>query len=179
VLVHGAAGGVGTAVLDLLRSRADPAVAIVSSKAKAEVASACGAHAVLRSDGDWLSGVHELTGGAGVDIVVDPVGGDRFLDSLRALDVGGRLMVVGFASGTIPEVKVNRLLLRDLAVVGVALEPWHQRFPGFADGLVAELEALAATSRPYVGHRLGLDRAVDALGILDRREALGKVVVEL
>ena len=179
VLVHGAAGGVGTATLDLLRSRAEPAIAVVSSDAKAAVAEQCGAHVVLRSDGGWLAGVREATDGLGVDVVVDPVGGDRFTDSLRALDVGGRLMVVGFAEGAIPEVKVNRLLLRDLSVMGVAVEPWQQRFPGFADHLVAELEALAATARPHVGHRLDFDHAAEALGIIDRREALGKVVVEL
>lgn len=179
VLVHGAAGGVGTALLDLLRGRADPPLAVVSSDAKAEVALACGAGAVLRSDGQWLSEVRDLTHGRGVDVVVDPVGGDRFPDSLRALDVGGRLMVVGFAGGAIPEVKVNRLLLRDLSVVGVALEPWHQRFPEFADRVLDELEALAATARPYVGHRLRLEQAAEALGIIDGRQALGKVVVEL
>lgn len=179
VLVHGAAGGVGTATLDLLRDTADPVVAVVSSAAKAEVADACGAHAVLRSDGDWLSGVRELTGGRGVDVVVDPVGGDRFTDSLRALDVGGRLMVVGFAEGTIPEVKVNRLLLRDLTVMGVALEPWQQRFPEISERIVGELEELAHTVHPHVGHRLSFEESADALGILDRREALGKVVVEL
>ena len=112
-------------------------------------------------------------------MVVDPVGGDRFTDSLRALDVGGRLMVVGFAEGSIPEAKVNRLLLRDLTVMGVALEPWQQRFPDFSDHLVAELESLAATARPYVGHRLPFDDCAEALGFIDRREALGKVVVEL
>jgi NADPH2:quinone reductase len=179
VLVHGAAGGVGTAALDLLRSRAQPAIAVVSSEEKASVARECGAHLVVRSDGDWLAGVRAATDGLGVDVVVDPVGGDRFTDSLRALDVGGRLMVVGFAEGSIPEVKVNRLLLRDLSVMGVALEPWQQRFPTFSEHLVAELEAIAATASPYIGHRLDFDHAAEALGIIDRREALGKVVVEL
>ncbi|MFC7506009.1 zinc-binding dehydrogenase, partial [Nocardioides sp. GCM10030258] len=110
-----------------------------------------------------------------------PVGGDRFTDSLRALDVGGRLMVVGFADGAIPEVKANRLLLRNLSVVGVALDPWEQRFPGYAPELVAGLEVAAAKGRvtPYVGHRLPFEQSADALGVLDRREAHGKVVIEL
>ncbi|MFW6868193.1 NADPH:quinone oxidoreductase family protein [Nocardioides sp. CPCC 206347] len=180
VLVHGAAGGVGTAMLDLLRGRAQPSIAVVSSDAKAEVARVCGADEVLRTDEDWSHRVREITG-HGVDVVVDPVGGDRFTDSLRALDVGGRLMVVGFADGAIPEVKVNRLLLRNLSVMGVALDPWEQRFPGYAPELVAGLEAAAAEGRvtPYVGHRLPFEQAVDALGVLDRREAHGKVVIEL
>lgn len=180
VLVHGAAGGVGTATLDLLRGRAKPAVAVVSSEAKAEVARLCGADEVLLANDEWARQVRALTGD-GVDIVVDPVGGDRFTDSLRALDVGGRLMVVGFADGAIPEVKVNRLLLRNLSVVGVALNPWEQRFPGYAPELVAGLEAAAADGRvnPFIGLRLSFEQSVDALGVLDRREALGKVVIDI
>jgi NADPH2:quinone reductase len=88
-------------------------------------------------------------------------------------------MVVGFAGGSIPEVRVNRLLLRDLTVMGVALEPWQQRFPEYADRLTSDLEALAAAVHPHVGHRLPFEHAAEALGIIDRREALGKVVVEL
>jgi NADPH2:quinone reductase len=180
VLVHGAAGGVGSATLDLLRGRAAPAIAVVSSAAKAEVARQCGADIALRADEPWAQRARELTG-HGVQVVVDTVGGDRFTDSLRALDVGGRLMVVGFADGAIPEVKVNRLLLRNLSVVGVALDPWEQRFPGYAPELLAGLEAAAAEGRvrPYVGHRLALAEATDALGILDRREAHGKVVIDV
>lgn len=180
VLVHGAAGGVGSATLDLLRGRADPVIAVVSTEQKAAVARSCGADLVLRTGDAWSKQAREQTGD-GVDIVVDPVGGDRFTDSLRALDVGGRLMVVGFADGSIPEVKVNRLLLRNLSVVGVALDPWEQRFPGYAPELVAGLESAAAEGRvrPYVGHRLPLAEASDALGILDRREAHGKVVIEV
>jgi NADPH2:quinone reductase len=181
VLVHGAAGGVGTATLDLLRGRARPSLAVVSSDAKAAVARCAGADLVCRTDEPWSQRARELTGGHGVDVVVDPVGGDRFTDSLRALDVGGRLMVVGFAGGGIPEVKVNRLLLRDLSVVGVAVEPWVQRHPGVAGELVAELEQVAADGRvrPLIGVQLPFERAGEALGIIDRREAEGKVVVDV
>lgn len=180
VLVHGAAGGVGTATLDLLRGRARPSIAVVSSDAKAKVARECGADQVLLTSDAWAARARELTDGNGVHVVVDPVGGDRFTDSLRSLDVGGRLMVVGFAEGSIPEVKVNRLLLRNLSVLGVALDPWEKRFPGYAPELVAGLEAAAEEGRirPFIGDRLTFDRAHEALGILDRREALGKVVIE-
>lgn len=138
VLVHGAAGGIGTATLDLLRGRANPLIAVVSSDSKEAVARDAGADLVLRSDAEWSQQAREAIGGLGVDVVIDPVGGDRFTDSLRALDVGGRLMVVGFAEGSIPQVKVNRLLLRDLAVIGVALDPWAQRFPGLVSQLLAD-----------------------------------------
>jgi NADPH2:quinone reductase len=181
VLVHGAGGGVGTATLDLLRGRAAPSIAVVSSDAKAATADAAGAGVVLRTDEPWSARARELTGGHGVDVVVDPVGGNRFTDSLRVLDVGGRLMVVGFADGTIPEVRVNRLLLRDLSVVGVALEPWEQRHPGVAAELVETLEQAAAEGRvrPVIGDRLPFERAGEALGLIDRRQARGKVVVQI
>ncbi|MGY0541427.1 NADPH:quinone oxidoreductase family protein [Nocardioides sp. YJ-D4] len=181
VLVHGAAGGVGTAVLDLLRGRGAPTIAVVSSEEKEKVAWKAGADAVLRSDQGWLQQARDLTGGNGVDVVVDPVGGDRFVDSLRALDLGGRLMVVGFAAGTIPEVKVNRLLLRDLTVMGVALDPWLQRHPGLGAQMIGELEDAMATERvaPYIGDVLPWERAGEALSILGGREAHGKVVVRV
>ncbi|CUU56541.1 NADPH2:quinone reductase [Parafrankia irregularis] len=179
VLVHGAAGGVGTATLDLLRGRAAPSIALVSTEVKAAVAIEAGAdHAVQVRDG-WSTEVRTLTGGRGVDVVVDPVGGDRVVESLRALDVGGRLMVVGFAAGRIPEVRLNRLLLRDLTVMGVAVEPWVERHPRLAGQLIHELETAAAAGRlhPVIGHRLEWARASEALCLLDGRASTGKVVV--
>lgn len=181
VLVHGAAGGVGTATLDLLRGRAAPSIAVVSSDAKSGVALEAGADHVLRTEEPWAKTARELTGGLGVDVVVDPVGGDRVVDSLRALDIGGRLMIVGFAAGSIPQIPANRLLLRDLTAVGVALDPWVQRFPELAERLVTDLEAWAAAGRinPVIGDALPFERATEALGIIDRREAQGKVVVRI
>jgi NADPH2:quinone reductase len=180
VLVRGAAGGVGTAVLDLLRGRGAPLIAQVSTAAKESVARACGADDVVRTDGDWLGAVRSLTGGRGVDVVIDPVG-EPIVDVLRSLDVGGRLMVVGFAGGSIPELPANRLLLRNLTVTGVAVDPWTRRFPAAVAALNRTLEGLMAEARvhPHVGIRLPFARADEALGYLERREATGKVVVEL
>jgi NADPH2:quinone reductase len=181
VLVHGAAGGVGTAALDLLRALGVRAIAVVSSDEKARVARDMGASEVVRSTGDWLSEVRELTSGHGVDVVLDPVGGDRFTDSLRALDQAGRLVVIGFTGGSIPTVKVNRLLLRNLTVLGIGLDPMDQRFPGTVRRIGDEVAALAEQGRihPLVGRRLPLAEGAEALRVLDRREALGKVVVEV
>jgi len=181
VLVHGAAGGVGTAALQLLAGVGARPIAVVSDAEKEAVARRMGAAEVLRSDGDWVAGARELTGGHGVAVVLDPVGGDRFTDSLRTLDVGGRLVVIGFAAGSIPTVKVNRLLLRNLTVTGIAYDPMDRRFPGTLariNGAVAELAA-AGRIEPLVGCRLPLERGPEALALIDRREAVGKVVVEV
>ncbi len=117
VLVHGAAGGVGTAALQVARGLGARTIAAVSTEEKAEVARAAGADEVVLVEEGWKDRVVEVSGG-GVDVVLDPVGGDRFLDSLRSLREDGRLVVVGFTGGSIPEVKVNRLLLRNTEVVG-------------------------------------------------------------
>ncbi|MDQ1634627.1 MAG: NADPH:quinone reductase, partial [Frankiaceae bacterium] len=110
VLVHGAAGGVGTAALQVAKGLGARTIALVSSEAKARVAEHAGADQVVLLSDSWKDEVKERSGG-GVDIVLDPVGGDRFTDSLRSLRENGRLIVVGFTGGSIPEVKVNRLLL--------------------------------------------------------------------
>ena len=118
MLVHGAAGGVGTAVAPG-RARRSARGRSRSSRAtrRNEVAREAGADDVVRSDGPWKDEAKELSGG-GVDIVLDPVGGDRFTDSLRSLREGGRVVVVGFTGGSIPEVRVNRLLLNNTEVIG-------------------------------------------------------------
>jgi NADPH2:quinone reductase len=181
VLVHGAAGGVGTAALDLLRGVGARAIAVVSTDAKARVARELGAAEVVRSSGPWLEAVRDLTDGRGVEVVLDPVGGDHFTDSLRALDMAGRLVVIGFSGGSIPTVKVNRLLLRNLTVLGIGLDPMDQRFPGTVRRIGNAVQALAERGRirPLIGHRLPLADGPEALRILDRREALGKVVVDV
>jgi NADPH2:quinone reductase len=117
VLVHGAAGGVGTATLQVARGLGAKTIAVVSTDVKERVAREAGADEVVRADGPWKDQAKEITGG-GVDIVVDPVGGDRFTDSIRSLREGGRVVVVGFTGGSIPEVKVNRLLLGNTEIVG-------------------------------------------------------------
>ena len=107
VLVHGAAGGLGTAGIQLAKAYGARVLAVVSSEAKGETARAAGADEVVLAEG-FRERVKELTGGRGVDLVADPVGGDRFTDSLRSLAREGRLLVLGFTGGGIPTVKVNR-----------------------------------------------------------------------
>ena len=180
VLVQGAAGGVGTAALEVLSDLGARCIAVVSSDEKERVAREVGADEVLRCTGPWLEQVRELTGGHGVEVVLDPVGGDRFTDSL-ALDIAGRLVVIGFAGGAIPTVKVNRLLLSNLTVTGIGMDPMERRFPGTVKRVNDEVVALAARGalRPRIGVRLPLERGSEALRVLYRREATGNIVVDV
>ncbi|MGZ4519227.1 MAG: NADPH:quinone oxidoreductase family protein [Mycobacteriaceae bacterium] len=181
VLVHGAAGGIGTSTLRMARLfGAERTIAVVSTEAKADKAREAGATDVVLVDG-WLQRVRELTGGRGVDVVIDPVGGDRFTDSLRSLAPQGRLVVIGFTGGEIPTVRVNRLLLNNVDVVGAGWGAWFMSHPGYVAAQWAEIAPLLASGElsapePSV---FPLDRAADAIGALERREALGKVVITL
>jgi NADPH:quinone reductase len=180
VLIHGAAGGVGTAALQVARGLGARTIAVVSSDEKAQVARAAGADDVLRSDGPWKDEAKELSGG-GVDIVLDPVGGDRFTDSIRSLAEGGRVIVVGFTGGSIPEVKVNRLLLGNTEVVGAGWGAYVMSKPEVTRQIGVEIARLidGGFVRPVVGPRFPLAQAGEALNVIDRREAVGKVVLDV
>jgi NADPH:quinone reductase len=181
VLVHGAAGGIGTSTLRLAPALgASRTIAVVSTEEKAQIATAAGATDVVLADG-FKDAVKELTNGRGVDMVVDPVGGDRFTDSLRSLVPGGRLLVVGFTGGEIPTVKVNRLLLNNIDVVGVGWGAWTATHPGALDEQWAGLERLLSSGRlaapqPEV---YPLEQAAAAVASMENRTAKGKVVVRV
>jgi NADPH2:quinone reductase len=178
VLVHGAAGGVGTAALQVAKGLGARTIAVVSTDEKEAVARAAGADEVVRSDGPWKDEVRAL---GGAEVVLDPVGGDRFTDSLRSLNENGRAIVVGFTGGSIPEVKVNRLLLNNLEVVGAGWGASVFKHPAIVGEVAAELDKLIADGfvRPIVGARFPLERAADALQLIDGRGATGKVVLEV
>lgn len=180
VLVHGAAGGVGTAALQVARGLGARTIAVVSSEAKQRVAEEAGADAVVRADGPWKDEAREISEG-GVDVVIDPVGGDRFTDSLRALREGGRLVVVGFTGGSIPEVKVNRLLLGNTEVVGAGWGAYAMGKPEVNREIGAAVSRLIEEGvvRPIVGERFLLERAGEALKAIDERRATGKVVLDV
>ena len=178
VLVHGAAGGIGVATIQLAKVLGARVIAVVSTDAKAELARKAGADEAVLADG-FLAAVKELTGGRGVDMVVDPVGGDRFTDSLRALAQEGRLLVIGFTGGSIPEVKVNRLLLNNISVVGVGWGAFWMRDPSYLQEQWARLlpHLEDGSLDPLVGNSYPLEAAADALLELDERRALAKVVL--
>jgi NADPH:quinone reductase len=173
VLIHGAAGGVGTATIQVAKALGADVVASVSTDAKAEIATGAGADQVVVGE-DFRSQLAEP-----VDMVVDPVGGtERFKESLRALRTEGRLVVVGFTSGEIPEIRVNRLLLRNVDVCGCSFNVLAEGGAGFGEPM-ARLSELVETGalKPVVGSVHPLADTPAALRELDERRATGKVVV--
>jgi NADPH2:quinone reductase len=180
VLVLGSAGGVGTAAIQIAKAMGAKVIAMVHRPGAIEFVESLGADVVLPLTEGWAQAVRDHTGGRGVDIVVDPVGGDAFDDAIRVLATEGRLLVLGFAAGQgIPVVKVNRLLLRNVSVVGVGLGEFINRTPGsaaeFATGLGKLVEA-GLRPPPPVRYPLSEGRA--ALQLLADGGVRGKLVLE-
>lgn len=179
VLVLGSAGGVGTAAIQIAKALGAKVIAMVHRPHAKEFVESLGADVVLPLADGWLEAVKQSTGGRGVDLVVDPIGGETFDDAVRALATEGRLLVIGFAAGGIPTVKVNRLLLRNVSVIGVGYGEYVNRTPGaqalFEFG-VAEL--VKAGLRPPPPLRFPLSKGADALQALADGGVLGKVVLE-
>jgi len=174
LLVHGAAGGVGIAAIQIGRALGLRTVAVAGDEAKRDFALRCGAdHAVL-ADG-WLAAVRGLLGERSVDIVLDPVGSDRMTDSLRSLAPEGRVLVLGFAGGEIPVVKVNRLLLGNTGVLGVAVREFLEGRPELAGPLWEQLVGLELGDPPVVAFPFADARG--ALRLIEDRKARGKVVL--
>jgi NADPH:quinone reductase len=136
---------------------------------------------VLRSDGPWKDQVLEQTGGRGVDMVWDPVGGDRVLDTVRALAQFGRWIVLAFTGGPIPTVPLNRVLLPNIDVVGAYIGGYMANHPERAIALNQRLRQLVegGNLNPLVDSTFPLQQGVDALRELERRRAIGKVVISV
>lgn len=181
VLIHGAAGGVGSAAVDLAAALGLRSIAVARGEEKLKAARDLGAEHCIDVESDWLKEVKSITDGRGVDLVFDPVGGDVFLDSVRSLGPQGRLLVIGFAGGKIPEVKVNRLLLRNSAVVGVAWGEFIRHDPEMPQRVGKALAELwtARKINPIVGATFPLERAADALAEIEGRRAIGKIVLDI
>lgn len=180
VLVHGAAGGIGVAALHVAAALGMDTIAVVSSDEKARVAEANRATHTVAVDG-FKDAVREITAGRGVDIVIDPVGGDRFTDSLRCLAPNGRLVVLGFTGGAIPTVRVNRLLLNNIAVVGAGWGEYIRAVPGYPARQWETLAPLLRSGDLLVPEPtlLPMEHAADALRLLETRSATGKVALTL
>jgi NADPH:quinone reductase len=179
LLVHGAAGGVGLAAVDLGRALGAKVIATASTDEKRAFLKAYGADHVLPSTG-FREAVKALSGGEGADVVYDPVGGDAFDESTRCIAFDGRLLVVGFTSGRIPVVAANIPLIKGFSVMGMRAGEYGRRFPERGRENLAALDAMLGAGRlhPHVGARLPLARAVAAMRLLETRRAIGKVIVE-
>jgi NADPH2:quinone reductase len=178
LLVHGAAGGVGTAAIQLGRALGLRTIAVTADEAKKEFALRSGAHDAVAADG-WLARVRDRLGDRAIDIVLDPVGGDRMTDSLRALAPEGRLLVLGFTAGEIPLVKVNRLLLGNTGVLGAASREFFDQHPEAVTALWSELIGLrrgGALPDPPV-RRYPFADARGALRAIAARQAQGKLIL--
>ncbi|MDA2892335.1 NADPH:quinone oxidoreductase family protein [Mycolicibacterium sp. BiH015] len=179
VLVLGSGGGVGTASVQIAKALGAKVIAMVHRPSAVSFVESLGADVVLPLTDGWLDAVKQETGGRGVDLVVDPIGGAAFDDAIRAMATEGRLLVIGFAAGGIPTVKVNRLLLRNVSVVGVGWGEFVNRTPGAQAQVGSALAQLVdAGLRPPAPVRFPLSDGATALQALADGEINGKLVLE-
>lgn len=180
LLVHGAAGGVGLAAVQIGKALGARVIATASSAGKLAVCREQGAElAIDYTQEDFVQAVLDHTGGHGADIVYDPVGGDVFDKSRRCIAFDGRLVVVGFASGRIPEIAANRMLLRTFSVTGFTVHAYKEHRPDLLAEALSHLFRLYAEGRikPLISQRLPLARLPEALEVVEQRNAIGKVII--
>jgi NADPH2:quinone reductase len=184
VLVNGAAGGVGTATVQVAKALGATVVASVGSEAKASVARANGADHVVRTDvpelrEEFRRQVHDAVGRRGVDLIVDPVGGDVFDASLRAIAWCGRVVIVGFAEGRIPDVKTGYLLVKNISLIGLQFSDYRDREPEKVRVAQKALFGLyeAGKIKPHVMATYRMAEHQQALRAVRERQVTGKVVL--
>jgi NADPH2:quinone reductase len=180
LLVHGGAGGVGSAAIQLGKAAGARVIATAGGASKVDVCRSLGADvAVDHSAADFVAVVKEVTNGRGADVVWDPVGGDIFDASRRCIAFEGRLVVVGFASGRIPQVPAGHVLVKNYSVVGLHWGMYRSQEPALLGQTHAALLDLyaAGLARPLISDRLPLDQALEALRRIDAREVTGKLVL--
>lgn len=180
LLVHGAAGGVGLAAVQLGKALGARVIATAGSAAKLEIARQSGADVLVdyRTE-DWVERVKAVTGGEGADVIYDPVGGDVFDGSAKCIAFEGRLLTIGFAGGRIPTIAMNRVLLKNFSVVGVHWGLYQRRGSPLVDEWMDAIVALHTRGqiRPVVYRTYPLTEAARALAALAGRESYGKVVL--
>ena len=180
LLVHAAAGGVGLAAVQIGRALGARVLATAGSAAKLDVALQHGAEAAFDySKADWVEQVMAATGGRGADVIYDPVGGDVFDLSTKCIAFGGRLLAIGFASGRIPSIQVNRVLLKNIAVVGLHWGAYRQHDPSRIPQAMNALFDLYNNGalRPVVSSTWPLADAAVALEEIASRRSVGKVLL--
>jgi NADPH2:quinone reductase len=180
LLVHAAAGGVGLAAVQIGKALGARVLATASSPAKLEIARQHGAAEVFDySTPEWVERVKEATAGRGADVIYDPVGGEIFDLSTKCIAFGGRLLVVGFASGVIPSIQINRVLLKNISIVGLHWGAYRLNDPAKIPEAMQALFAMyeRGTVRPVVSSTYALPDAAKALDEIASRRSIGKVVL--
>jgi len=183
LLVHGAAGGVGMAAVQLGKHLGAQVIATGSDDARLAVVREQGADLVINlRTSDFVAIVKGMTDGRGADVIYDPVGGEVLEKSMRAANYGARLLVVGFTSGGPTRIMSNHVLIKGLSILGVrAGETARRGGSPFAQDYATELPRLAALGvmRPHISHRFPMERAADAFRALIDRQVIGKAVIEM
>ncbi len=182
LLVTGAGGGVGTTAIEIGKAMGAKVIAAASTEEKLEIAKNLGADETINySDGELKEKVKALTDGLGADVIYDPIGGDIFLQCMRCVNWKGRVLVIGFASGPIPEVPTNLALLKGCSIVGVFWGRFTGAEPEENSKNFDELFALHAEGKlkPQITKSYSLDNAAEAISSLENRKATGKVVIEI
>ena len=180
ILVHGASGGVGLAACDLAKALGARVIAATHSEAKLErLAAVSGADAVITNKGRFRDDISALTEGRLCDLVFDPVGGDVFDESTRCVAFGGKLLVVGFVAGRIPEIAVNIPLIKGFSIVGVRAGEYSRRFPDRGKRISGALDKLASDGKitPHIDRTLPLADWREAFEAMDRGKIIGKIVL--
>jgi len=179
LLVHGAAGGVGLAAVDIGKLYGATVIGTAGSQAKLDVVRQLGADHVINYSGGFRDAVKELTGGRGADVIYDPVGGDVFDESMRCIAPFGRILIVGFTSGRVGLAKTNHLLIKDASVIGFTVGGLQRHDPAWAQRNSQVLLGWLASGRirPYISHRVPLERTADALKLIIDRKIIGKAVI--
>lgn len=180
LLVHGASGGVGLTAVEVGKAMGATVIASASSAEKLHVALEHGADFVINyAEEDIRQRVLDLTGGA--DVVYDPVGGDAFTASLRCINPGGRILVIGFASGSVPQIPANHLLVKDASALGFSLTQMRRHAPEAVEAAMHELLAWVASGRlqPLVSSTVPFEDFADGMRLLRDRRSTGKVAIRI
>ncbi|MFC4292425.1 NADPH:quinone oxidoreductase family protein [Sphingorhabdus arenilitoris] len=182
LLVLGASGGVGMAAVKLAKHMGAAVIAVASTPEKRDAVLAAGAdHALDPADPDLAKQVKALTAGKGAAVIFDPVGGDLAITATRAIAVGGRYLIVGFASGVVPNFPANHALIKEYSLIGMRAGESSRRDPDLGQRTRSALAQLARNGvmRPHISHRFSLDDLTEALRTLERKEVVGRAVLKI
>ena len=179
LLIHGAAGGVGLAAVDIGKLMGATVIATAGTNEKLDIVKQMGADHVINYTNGFREEVKELTNGLGADVIYDPVGGDVFDESMRCIAPFGRILIVGFTGGRPGLAKTNHLLVKDAEVIGYTIGGLANHAPEWSNSNHDILMGWLASGRikPYISHRVPLSRTSDALKHIINREVIGKAII--